>query len=191
MIYKKILLSWGMLILLQGCFSPRFYVLSTPQASKPLASKSTLSIGVEKVTLPKYLFKREIAIAKSSSEVVFLSDASWAEDIDEGLTKRLVGFFQKKFNQPHVYLYPWGTHKQPTLKVQVQITRFIALNAQIYLDASYEIENLKTHKTYAKLFTTVVNTSMETSSIVSHMDHAFHLLEEDIALAIYHFKNPS
>lgn len=169
---------------LSGCFSSNFYVLST--ASEPVqryAYKKQV-IGVEKVTVPEYLFKREIAVAKSSSQVTFLSGSTWAEDLDAGLTQRLIRFLQKKFNQPNVYAYPWDVAKQPTVKVKVHVTRFIAQGAYVYLDANWEIENMRTGDVKARLFSTKVPTSGDATSIVSSMDMAFAELEEALANAI-------
>ncbi|SFV52646.1 hypothetical protein MNB_SV-8-1355 [hydrothermal vent metagenome] len=182
--------SWllPLLLILGGCVSSNnYYVLST--ASQPLhhyAQKHRV-IGVEKVIVPKYLFKREIAVAKTSSQITFLDGAVWAEDLDAGLTQRLIGFLQKKFNQPNVYAYPWGVERQPTVKVKVQITRFIAQGERVYLDADWEVENMHTHKRKARLFSTTVPTKRDASSIVSAMDSAFGRLEKDIAEGIKNF----
>jgi cholesterol transport system auxiliary component len=177
----KKLLFLSLLFLLNGCLSNNYYVLST--ASQPVihyAQKHRV-IGVEKVIVPKYLFKREIAVAKSPSHIDFLSGAVWAEDLDAGLTQRLIGFLQKKFHQPNVYAYPWGVESQPTVKVKVQITRFIAQGDKVYLDANWEVENMHTHKRKARLFSTTVVTKSEASSIVAAMDRAFGELEESVA----------
>jgi len=171
---------------LNGCFSNHYYVLST--ASQPMETYTTksMSIGVEKVTVPEYLFKREIAVAKTSSEVIFLSDGTWAEDLDAGLTLRLISFLQKKFNQPNVHQYPWGTDTQPSKKIKVAISRFIAQGDTVYLDATWEVENMKTGYKKARLFqTTVTMDKSNTSSIVEAMDSAFSLLEAEIARGVY------
>ena len=173
------------LVMLSGCISLNsFYILST--ASQPAVTYSSKHrvIGVEKVSVPKYLFYREIAVAKSSSQVTFLPGASWAEDLDEGLTQRLIGFLQKKFNQPDVYLYPWGVDRQPDIKVKVQITRFIAQGERVYLDASWEVENMHTHQRKARLFSTTVSTGSGASEIVSAMDRAFGEPEEALAKGV-------
>ena len=184
MIRIKILLTLITVLGLSGCVSSNYYVLSTAsQPSVSYAHKSRV-IGVEKITVPKYLFKREIAVAKSASQVVFLDGAVWAEDLDAGLTHRLIGFLQKKFNQPSVYAYPWGTDKQPDIKVKVQVTRFIAQGERVYLDANWEVENMRTHKRSAKLFSTTVATKSGASSIVDSMDRAFGELEEDVARGV-------
>ena len=66
-----------------------YYVLSTASQPKESYPYKSQIIGVEKVKVPKYLFKREIAVAKSSNHVIFLGGSAWAEDMDAGLTSRL------------------------------------------------------------------------------------------------------
>jgi len=185
MFYKKLLLPIVVTFSLSGCFSNHYYVLSTASQPTHTYKQNHMSIGVEKVTVPQYLFKREIAVAKSDSEVSFVSDGTWAEDMDAGLTTRLISFLQKKFNQPKVHLYPWDLDKQPSKKVKVSISRFIAQNGQVYLDATWEVENMKTQHKKARLFHTAIQTkSMNTTDIVTAMNRVFRELEEAIAQGV-------
>jgi len=186
MYYFKILLPLIALFGLNGCVSgsSSYYVLSVASQPAKVYPSSKMTIGVEKVTVPGYLYKRDIAIAESNSQIKLLSNAQWGEDLDEGLTSRLIGFLQKKFNQPNVYAYPWGINHQPTIKVSVQITRFIAQGDKVYLDATWSIENMKTKRRKARLFSTSVPTKSDTQSIVSAMDRAFAEFEETVAMGI-------
>lgn len=187
-VVKKTIGFVVMIFMIHGCVTTsNYYILSTASRPAVTYTQSKKTIGVEKVMVPKYLFKREIAIAKSSSEVAFLSDGVWAEDMDEGLTQRLIGFIQKKFHQPQVYAYPWGVNTQPDIKVQVQITRYIAQGNFVYLDANWHIEDLQTHKSNAQLFSVRVPAKHNTKNIVAAMDKAFGKLEEDIAGGIHRF----
>ena len=168
-----------------GCsLSERFYVLSTAPTSRIQLKSKYSVIGIEKVNIPKYLFKREIAVAQSASEVSFLRGASWAEDLDDGITNRFIGFLQKKFNQPNIYLYPWGLTMQPDITIKLHITHFIAQDNRVVLEANWVIENLHTQKRKAKLFSTTVPTSDDASMIVASMNEALHQLEESLAQAI-------
>ncbi|KYJ87191.1 hypothetical protein AS592_11875 [Sulfurovum riftiae] len=187
MFKMKILSVLFLLAALTGCVSSNYYVLSTAPQPATTYRYVNGTIGVEKVIVPKYLFKREIAVAKSASQVTFLSGASWAEDIDEGLTQRLISFLQKKFNKPEVYNYPWDVGEQPRIKVKVQISRFIAQGDRVYLDASIQLENMRTGKRKAKLFSTTVPSGSSASSIVAAMDRAFDRLEEEVAEGIRRF----
>ena len=173
---------------LSGCAtSSSYYVLSVAQKPKTVYSGYHNVIGVEKISVPNYLYKREIAIAESSSKITLLGNALWGEDLDVGLTSRLIGYLQKKFNQPDVYAYPWGIDRQPELKVSVQITRFIAQGNQVYLDATWRIENMRTKKSKARLFSTSVHTKQDPQSIVSAMNQAFAQFEENVAIGIKNF----
>lgn len=185
----KILLALITLFGLHGCLSSsnHYYVLSMVSQPSTVYKKSHLLIGVEKVTVPGYLYKRDIAVAQSSSQITLLGNAVWGEDLDEGLTNRLIGFLQKKFNQPDVYAYPWGVKHQPSIKVSVHISRFIAQGDKVYLDATWSIEDMKSKRRKARLFNTTVATSSDVKSIVSAMDRAFSKFEEAVAMGIKAF----
>jgi len=170
---------------LNGCTSSRnYYVLSMASNPTDIYSNTNKVIGVEKIVVPNYLYKREIAVAKSSNQITLLSNAVWGEDLDDGLTQRLIIYLQKKFNQPNVYGYPWGMNRQPNIKVKVNITRFIAQGNTVYLDANWEIENMRSGRRKASLFNASVATNNDANVIVSSMDKAFEKLEKDIAKGV-------
>ncbi len=184
----KILFTLIALFIFNGCVSSgSYYVLSqAPQPAVTYTNKSRI-IGVEKVTVPEYLYKREIAVAKTSSQISLLSGAVWGEDLDAGLTQRLISFLQKKFHQPSVYAYPWGLDREATVKVNVDITRFIAQDDRVYLDANWEVMHMSSKRRKTGLFTVSVPTQSDASSIVSAMDKAFGLLEEKVAQGVKQF----
>lgn len=185
MLKIKTLFMFIILLSFSGCVtSSNYYVLSiAPKPTTHYANKNR-SIGVKKVTIPAYLYKREIAVAKTSSHITLLSGAVWGEDLDTGLTQRLISFLQKKFQQPSVYAYPWDLDREPSVRVSVDITRFIAQGDKVYLDANWEVENMRTHKKIAKLYSTAVPTKSDASSIVDAMNRAFGELEEQVALGV-------
>ncbi len=185
MLKIKILFIFILLLSFNGCISSgNYYVLSVAPQPAAYYSAQHISIGVEKVTVPAYLYKREIAVAKTSSQISMLSNAVWGEDLDEGLTQRLISFLQKKFQEPSVYAYPWGVDRQPNVKVKVDIMRFIAQGDKVYLDANWEVAAVSTHKRQAKLFSTSVATSSDAAGIVNAMNRAFGHLEEEVARGI-------
>jgi len=146
------------MLLLGGCAgSGNYYILSNP--SQPAHTRQMhMSIGVETVTVPKYLFKRDLAVAKSSNHIVFLSGAQWAEDMDEGLTRRIVSYLQRALHNPDVHAYPWG------------------------LDASWSLEDTQSGRSTSHLFSTVVETGgSDAQHIVRAMDRAFGNFEAALA----------
>ena len=184
----KIFLPLIVLFGLNGCVSSNsYYILSVASQPQKIYPTQKRVIGVEKVTVPGYLYKREIAIADSPSHITLLGTAQWGEDLDSGLTSRLIGYLQKKFNQPDVYTYPWGIDKQPDMKVAVHITQFIAQGDSVYLDATWSAENVRTKKRISRLFSTKVATKSDVESIVNAMDRAFSEFEKTVALGIKSF----
>lgn len=185
----KILFILGTLFGLQGCLSSssNYFILSVASTPTTTYNGKHKVIGVEKVTVPGYLYKRDLAVAQSNSKITLLSNALWGEDLDTGLTQRLISFLQKKFNQPDVYAYPWGISKQPNIKLSVQITRFIAQGNRVYLDASWRLENMKTKRKAARLFSTNIATKSDAESIVSSMNMAFSQFENTVAMGIKQF----
>jgi cholesterol transport system auxiliary component len=169
-------------LLLGGCAgSSGYYILSNASQPQSRTATNVGTVGVEKVHVPKYLFKRKIAVANSPHEIVFLSGAEWGEDMDEGLTRRLIAYLRHHFQQPNIFAYPWGMDSQPDLKVCVDITRFIAQRGKVYLDANWYIEDLHTGRKKSRLFSTAVPTGENAEAIVSAMDTAFSRLEQALA----------
>jgi cholesterol transport system auxiliary component len=170
------ILLWG----LSGCGTSAYYSLSQASAPAALGYTEHRSIGVDKVTVPKYLFRRELATAESSHRIRFDAQAEWAEEMDEGLTRRLIAYIQRSTHNPRVYGYPWGMDRQPNLKIHVDITRFIARNGRVYLDASWYVEDMKQEKKRARLFSVSLPAGSDSESIVAAMDQAFAQLEAAI-----------
>lgn len=180
---KKFLLGLGILFTAGCTTQSHYYVLSTAK-SPSIVQQSSKSIGVEQVILPSYMDKRKLTVATSANKIVQLDSALWAEDMDTGLTQRLISFLQKRFNQPNVFGYPWGVDEQPHVKIKVQINRFLAQGDRVYLDANYVVKHMTNKTSRAYLFNTSVPTTNATEDIVNSMDSAFGRLEEHIAQRI-------
>jgi cholesterol transport system auxiliary component len=187
-VFKSLFVLLPSLLLFTGCLSSDYYILSHASTPASTCTGQPGSIGVEKVEVPQYLFKRNIAVAASSSRITFLHNAVWAEALDEGLTRRLISFLQKKFQQPQVYGYPWGSDTAPRIKLHLVISRFIVEGNYAYLDASIVIQALHGTKQRARLFTTTVPVREQTpTGIVEAMDRAFGKLEAEIARTLCRF----
>lgn len=178
----KIIMTLITLWFLNSCgSSSSYYVLSPAPQPKSIYSYKNRIIAVEKVTVPEYLYKRDIAVAKTATQISLLNGAVWGEDLDTGLTNRLISFMQKKFQQPSVYAYPWGLDRQPNIKLNVDVTRFIAQGSSVYLDANWEVVDMATKRRKTGLFHTQVLTANDADSIVTAMDKAFGELEEVVS----------
>jgi len=171
--------------ILNGCGATSSYYILSNVHNTSATKHSNISVGVEKVEVPKYLFKRELATLSSNNQVKFIPDIQWAEDMDEALTRRVIGSLQKRWHNPNVSSYPWGVDNQPTRIVHISITKFIAQNDKVYLDATYRITNTKTAYSKAYMFDIKVSISdNKPSSIVSSMDTAIEKLIDDVSKTV-------
>jgi len=171
----------GLIVILSGCGSSRYFMLAEPSTSVGSRYSHKIPvIGVEKISLPEYMKQGKVAKQISSTQIEYLSNDNWLEDMEESLTKQLITTIQKSFNTPGVYAYPWGLSKQASVKVRVRVNKFIAQGAYVYLDANYEITHMKSGRKYSKLFNTKVPTKEDTQSIVSSMNIAFSKLSKSI-----------
>jgi len=184
--YSRLFLI-ALLLILNGCGSSKYFMLTEPQSVNRHYNHRLEVVGVEKISLPEYMKQGKVAKQISSTQIDYLNDANWLEDMEESLTKRLIVTIQKGFNTPSVYAYPWGLSKQSNIKVQVRINKFIAYGDSVYLDANYEITHLKSDKKYSKLFNTKVSTKDDTPSIVSSMNIAFSRLSKSITDGLNRF----
>ena len=178
---KKLILTTIIAIFLSSCGSSEYYFLSISSTPKYIKKTSKI-IGVTRVIIPEYLYKRNIYIALSTSQIKILSSAIWAEDLDKGLTHRLISFLQKKFNSANIFTYPWGGSKNPTNVLRLEITKFISQNSIVHLEANWKIENLKTSHIKTNLFHSSIPTTNKAKDIVEKMNILMIRLEEAIAL---------
>jgi len=178
---KKLILTSIFAILLASCGGKEYYLLSI-SSNPQIVKKTSKIIGIQRVAIPEYLYKRYIYVATSSSKIKILSSAIWAEDLDKGLTQRLISFLQKKFNSANIFSYPWGATKNPNIVVSLSITKFISENSIVYLEANWKLENTKTSQIKTNLFRASIPTSNKAEDIVEKMNILFTKLEERIAI---------
>ncbi len=178
----------GLMIILNGCGSSRYFMLAEPSNATAKHYNHQLPlVGVTKISIPEYMKQGKVAKQVSSTQIDYLDDDNWLEDMEASLTKQLIVNIQKGFDTPNVYAYPWGLSKQANLKVQVRINKFIAYGKYVYLDASYEINDLRSAKKYSKLFSTKVATQESVQSIVSSMNIAFSKLSKSVMNGLNRF----
>ena len=178
---NKILLSALVVLLLNGCSSKEYYTLGDTSSINFSSQKvCQQTIAVEKVEIPKYLKDNAIVKQVSPYQVIRLKEANWLTPMQKRLTNVLINYLQKSLNNPNIYLYPWESTKDTDKKISLKVTRFIAYNNEVILEASYQIKNLKTKKRTTKLFNTKVPTTEKTEKMMEAMETAYFKLTEDI-----------
>ncbi|MEA3419136.1 MAG: PqiC family protein [Campylobacterota bacterium] len=181
---KKIIMSLTFLAL-AGCFGPsNYFMLTGPTHIEAYQTKRLPTIGVEQITIPEYMQQGKIAVQLSPTQINYSDSSVWAEEMDASLTKQLISVIQKSFNHPNVYAYPWDLSQQAGVKIKVSISKFIAYGDNVYLDANWEILDLKRGRRYSRLFSTKVPSGKDTASVVASMNAAFEELSESIVREI-------
>ena len=177
---KKTLLMTGVLLLLMGCSSKKYYTIGNA-----IDVESTINyteeIDVVNVEVPRYLSDYILVRQVSPYQVEPIEKAEWLTPMQRRLTNILIDYLQKSMNNPNVHFYPWSASKNPLLKISVKIKRFIAYKKEVNLEASYKITNLKTGTVNNKFFNTNKKIESETiDSMMSAMEEAYLELSEHI-----------
>ncbi len=174
-------LLWTILLLgLIGCGgASRQYLLSADIGTASHATKRSVQIGVDKVTVPGYMEESRIAIQKPGGEISY-RDEGWAVPTPKALTSSLIRSLQQRFSNPNVYLFPWDVEREGGLRVKVTIQRFIYSSGKVMLEANYFIKRIGSRHKRSYLFRTEVPSAEDTPSIVRAMGSAFGKLTEEI-----------
>lgn len=163
-----------------GCGSSKQYMLTVDNSVLSKTGKKSMQIGVDKVSVPGYMEESQIAIEESSGEISYRSDI-WAVPTAKALTQTMISSLQKKFSNPNVYLYPWDTEQEKGLRIKVTINRFIYTNGSVRLDGTYFIKPIGRKAKPSYMFSTKIESSSDTASIVHGMNRAFAMLINDVS----------
>ncbi len=179
-------LTVGLLLMFSGCAQKRYYVLSAPHQIAATDHRIEQVIGVEDLQVPEYLHEGRIALLQKNNRVIYLNDALWAVDMQKDLTDALIFDLQKSLPGSVIVHYPWeSAGRDVDLVVQVKITRFIASQNEVYLDAVVRVGDHDKILSFKEPIE-----SMRADHIVEGMKRAFFRLEramttllDDIALS--------
>jgi len=183
----KMVLVGLVLLTLSGCVSStHYFMLTGPTATERHYAKQLPVVGIEKISLPEYMLRGEVAIQLSPTQIHYSASDEWVEDMEDSLTQQLIVAIQKSFNHPNVYAYPWGLSKQAGIKIKILISRFIAYGDYVYLDATWKINDLRRGKEYNRLFSVKVPSGKDTASVVAGMNKAFGKMVQGVASDLNH-----
>jgi len=176
----KQLLLIPLLLLFTACASKEYYTFGDTSKINHIESCQQ-TIAIDKIKVPKYLKDNAIVKQISPYKVIRIKNTNWLTPMQKRLTNVLINYLQKSLNNPNIYLYPWESRKKDTDKIiSVKIQRFIAYNNLVILDASYQINNLRTKQKTTKLFNTTVTTSNAIESMMEAMEEAYFRLSKEI-----------
>jgi len=180
---KYILLLIGSLIVGCSVTSNNYFIFKEPTVKgKYKKNLSDKIIGIEKIILPEYMQQSKIVIQTSPTEIKYLDNSLWAEDMENSLTKKLITIIQKSFKNSRVYSYPWGVATEPKIRISILINRYISYSGYVYLEGNWTIKNKSVYKNHQ--FNIKIATQQDIKSIVSNMNIAFDKLSYLIVLEL-------
>jgi len=111
-----------------GSKPSRFYVL-TPVLDAEAGvvqseSKSEISVGIDKLSMPERLLKPQIATHRSANRMEYAEYDRWAESLDENFTHVLAENLSKLLPSENVYIFPWKSSTVLQYYMTFEITRF-------------------------------------------------------------------
>ena len=169
------LVATTLLLLLTGCSSKHYYMLSTPHTIPTAQKQQALTIGVERVMLPEYLQEGKVAVMRDDNRIDYLDDALWAVNLSDDLTNALIFDLQKSLPKSRIFHYPWEKQGKVDAIVSVRIKRFIAWKGYVWLDALVRINDCD------KIVSLKEPVDMhDERKIVEGMKRAFFALEREV-----------
>jgi uncharacterized lipoprotein YmbA len=162
--WKNFTLILFILIIFQwGCGSTkpsRFYVL-TPllDANAGMAksdSKSDITVGIDKLSMPEHLLKPQIATYSSSNRMEYAEYDRWAESLDENFVRVLAENLSKLLPSENVYIFPWKSSTEIQYYLTFKIMQFSqGADKNISLIVFWSIFDNKTTKELLRKKTTL------------------------------------
>jgi len=130
-------------LMLAGCASSGgsavSYYLLTPDMSGKIVSRPDLRVGVGPVELPEYLSRPQVLVQVGSSRVVANKQHRWAGPLQKNFTDVLTTNIGYRLGSANVVIYPWESPRSVDRQVVIKVTRFIASDDGVHLEARWRL----------------------------------------------------
>ena len=130
-------------LMLAGCASSGgsavSYYLLTPDMSGTVVSRPDLRVGVGPVELPEYLSRPQVLVQVGSSRVVANKQHRWAGPLQKNFTDVLTTNIGYRLGSANVVIYPWESPRSVDRQVVIKVTRFIASDDGVHLEARWRL----------------------------------------------------
>lgn len=169
-----------------ACGATNYYSFSDLEMDEGFKSNYDGDVGVAKITLPAYMKQNRVVIQTAPHKLSFLEGDEWVDSLDLIATQTMVNHLQKFSKGTNVTLYPWDFEGNKGRKVTIHISRFIAYEDSVTLEATYSIQGItKGSSRVDRSFKTIVPTDIKnTDKVVESMNMAFRYLAKDIHKAL-------
>lgn len=133
-------------LILAGCASSGGssvnYYLLTPEKGN-IVNKPGLRVGVGPVELPEYLSRSQVLVQVGNSRVVASREHRWAGPLQKNFTDVLTSNIAYRLGSADVVIYPWESPRSVDRQVVIKVTRFIASDSGVHLDARWRLLDRK------------------------------------------------
>jgi uncharacterized lipoprotein YmbA len=119
------------------------YYLLTPDAGARVVNKPGLTVGVGPVELPEYLSRSQVLVQVGNSRVVADRQHRWAGPLQKNFTDVLTSNIARRLGSADVVIYPWESPGSVDRQVVIKVTRFIASDSGVHLDARWRLLDRK------------------------------------------------
>ncbi|KIM04374.1 MAG: hypothetical protein KN64_08090 [Sulfurovum sp. AS07-7] len=169
-----------------GCGATNYYSFSDLEMDDGIKSNYSSDVGVAKITLPSYMKQNRVVIQTAPNKLSFLQGDEWVDSLDLIATQTMINHLQKFSQGAKISLYPWDFEGNKGQKVTIHISRFIAYEDSVTLEATYSIQGItKGSSRVDRSFKTIVPTDIKnTDKVVESMNMAFRYLAKDIHKAL-------
>ena len=134
-------------LLLAGCASSGgsavSYYLLTPDMSGNVVSRPDLRVGIGPVELPEYLSRPQVPVQVGSSRVLADKRHRWAGPLQKNFTDVLTSKIGYRLGSANVETYPWESPRSVDRQVVLKVTRFIASDDGVHLEARWRLLDRK------------------------------------------------
>lgn len=121
--------------------NPEFYILNpiSPQ-KKPINAYHNLRIGIDKVSVPAYAEKPQLAINYTAHRMGLDEDKQWIEGLDKNTTRVIVTNLASLLPGAIVNSSPWDSIFKPNYHLAINIIQFnIDVSGNSVLRADYTL----------------------------------------------------
>ena len=144
MINKKLLFLPLLLLLNSGCVSNpgsgiHYYLLTPSSLGGSISAHRHLNIGIGPIELPEYLSRPHIFTHTGKTQLKSNKQHRWAGSLENNFTDVLATDLGLQLQKSHIEIYPWDRPGTVDRQIVVHVTRFIADDRNVYLDARWRV----------------------------------------------------
>jgi uncharacterized lipoprotein YmbA len=124
---------------------PTRYFVLTSENGGASGAPAQLVLGLDRIDLPEYLTRLELATRSASNQLTFAEYNRWGEAVKDGFARTLRSDLEAQLGASHIVTPPFDAANRPALTVDVEVRRFErVLPDGAVLEATWTLRDGKT-----------------------------------------------